>query len=209
MWVIGSELCDLSLVFASWELSFMGMSGNNPQNMIFVMEKACQIPSFICLLARLALLCVVNRIFSCKATNKIPTIKSFPCSSTTTTVYVYTKEKTLFHHSPEHKSQWRRRRYEKDSSSAKRAPACLLLFIEKSRTLNTQKIFINFTMSDFSGTIILIHKWWCKWRWAMHYGMGVKMICLCTIAYHCPKEEREEHLAEGSCSKRRSIDGLH
>ena len=30
----------------------------------------------------------------------------------------------------------------------------------------------------------------------MHYGMGVKMICLC-IAYHCPKKREAELPKEG------------
>ena len=67
-----------------------------------LLDEKLEIPSFICLLARLALLCVcvVNRISVLQATNKIPTIKSFPCSWTTTIA----KKKKLSFIIPEHKS---------------------------------------------------------------------------------------------------------
>ena len=67
--------------------------------------KTRPIPSFICLLARLALLCVVNRISELRATNKIPTIKSFPCFfSATTTIPSKEKRKKNSFIIPEHKS---------------------------------------------------------------------------------------------------------
>ena len=90
--------------------------------------KTRPIPSFICLLARLALLCVVNRISELRATNKIPTIKSFPCffSATTTIPSKEKRKKKLFHHSRTQKSE---AEYERDSSSAKRA-ACSLHILD-------------------------------------------------------------------------------
>ena len=119
MWVIGSR-CVPEVEFYVRIICKQQQSAKYD----FRHGKTRPIPSFICLLARLALLCVVNRISELRATNKIPTIKSFPCffSATTTIPSKEKRKKKLFHHSRTQKSE---AEYERDSSSAKRA-ACSL-----------------------------------------------------------------------------------
>ena len=104
-----------------------------------LLDEKLEIPSFICLLARLALLCVcvVNRIFSSASNKQNSYDQKFPMFLNNN----YSQEKkTLFHHSRTQKSE-APCTYMKNWSSAKRVGAPILDSFVHWKIKDTQQKF--------------------------------------------------------------------